>query len=219
MPASQTRYAQELVELRSGVLAMGSLVEQTIGEAMRALIEGNAELARGVIVGDHEVNELHRRLREHCFTVIAGSEEINSADLRLIFSFQHIVLELERMADHATHVARAAIRLNGLPPLEAQHRLPEMAGLTQRQVAEILKAVVDADETLARQVARQDDAVDALYRELWSDLVRSMAAPENVERAAILLFVAKDVERIADRVTNIAEDVVFLHTGHVVELG
>lgn len=212
MPASQTRYAQELVELLSGVLAMGSMVEQTIGEAMRALIEGNAELARGV-------NELHRRLWEHCFTVIAGSEEISSADLRLIFSFQHIVLELERMADHATHIARAAIRLNGLPPLEAQRRLPEMAELTQNQVAEILKAVVDADETTARQIAMRDDAVDALYRELWSDLIRSMVEPENVERAAILLFVAKDVERIADRVTNIAEDVVFLHTGHVVELG
>jgi phosphate transport system protein len=219
MAASQTRYAQELVELRSGVLAMGSMVEQTIGEAMRALIEGNVELARGVIVGDHEVNELDRRLREHCFTVIAGSETISPADLRLIFSFQHIVLELERMADHATHIARAAIRLHGLPPLDAQRRLPEMARLTQIQVTEILKAVVDADETLARQIAPRDDAVDALYRELWSDLIRSMAEPENVERAAILLFVAKDVERIADRVTNIAEDVLFLQTGHVVELG
>jgi phosphate transport system protein len=219
MPASQTRYAQELVELRSGVIAMGSLVEQTIGEAMRALIEGNVELARGVIVGDHEVNELHRRLREDCFTVMAGSEAVSPADLRLIFSFQHIVLELERMADHATHIARAAVRLHGLPALEAQRRLPEMAGLTQIQVAEILKAVVGADETLARQIAVRDDAVDALYRELWSDLIRSMAEPENVQRAAILLFVAKDVERIADRVTNIAEDVVFLQTGHVVELG
>jgi phosphate transport system protein len=219
MPASQTRYAQELVELRSGVIAMGSLVEQTIGEAMRALIEGNVELARGVIVGDHEVNELHRRLREDCFTVMAGSKAVSPADLRLIFSFQHIVLELERMADHATHIARAAVRLHGLPALEAQRRLPEMAGLTQIQVAEILKAVVGADETLARQIAVRDDAVDALYRELWSDLIRSMAEPENVQRAAILLFVAKDVERIADRVTNIAEDVVFLQTGHVVELG
>ena len=211
--------AQELVELRSGVLAMGSMVEQTIGEAMRALIERDTDLARGVIVGDHEVNELHRRLREHCFNVIAAYQPVSPGDLRLIFSFQHIVLELERMADHATHVARAAIRLNELPPLPANDRLQEMTAVTQAQVAEILKAVVDANEDLARQIASRDDEVDVLYRQLWNGLIGSMADPLNVARAAVLLFVAKDLERIADRVTNIAEDVVFLHTGHVVELG
>ncbi len=123
------------------------------------------------------------------------------------------------MADHAAHVARAAIQLNTLPPLDASAPLPDLAALTRAQVTAILRAVVDADEGLAREIAGRDDDVDTLYRRLWRELVASMADPANVERAATLLFVAKDLERIADRVTNIAEDVVFLHTGHVVELG
>lgn len=211
--------AQDLAELRAGVLAMGRMVEQTIGEAMRALTERDAELARGVIGGDHEINELHRRLREDCFEVIASHQPLGQSSLRLIFSFQHIILELERMADHATHVARAAIRLNGLPRLPEHSPLQQMTALTQAQVAAILNVVVDANEDLARRVAGRDDEVDALYRQVWNGLIGSMADPHNVEQAAVLLFVAKDVERIADRVTNIAEDVVFLHTGHVVELG
>jgi len=123
------------------------------------------------------------------------------------------------MADHAARVARAAIQLNTLPPLDASAPLPDLAALTRAQVTAILRAVVDADEGLAREIAGRDDDVDALYSRLWRELVASMADAANVERAATLLFVAKDLERIADRVTNIAEDVVFLHTGHVVELG
>lgn len=211
-----TRFDQELAELRSGVLAMGSMVEHTIGEAARALVERDTELARGVIVGDHEVNELHRRLREHCFLFMATNQPVSPWDLRLVFSFQHIVLELERMADHATHVARAAIQLNRLPALRPREELRQMAALTQAQVVAILNAVVDADEALAREIAARDAAVDAMFQSIWRDLIESMA---DEERATILLFVAKDLERIADRVMNIAEDVVFLHSGHVVELG
>jgi len=219
MPATGTRFTHDLAELRSGVLAMGSMVEQTIGEAMRALIDRDTGLARRVVIGDHEINELHRRLREHCFRFMATHQPVLPRDLRLVFSFQHIVLELERMADHAAHVARAAIQLNTLPPLDASAPLPDLAALTRARVTAILRAVVDADEGLAREIAGRDDDVDALYRRLWRELVASMADAANVERAATLLFVAKDLERIADRVTNIAEDVVFLHTGHVVELG
>ncbi len=196
MPATVTTFAQDLAELRSGVLAMGTMVGQTIGEAMRALIDRDTGLARGVVIGDHEINELHRRLREHCFMFMATHQPVSPGGLRLVFSFQHIVLELERMADHAAHVARAAIQLNELPPLRASAQLSQMAALTQAQVAAILQAVVDADEGLAREIAGRDDDVDALYRELWRDLVASMADPANVERAATLLFVAKDLERI-----------------------
>lgn len=219
MPATSTRCAQDLAELRSGVLAMGSMVEQTIGEAMRALMERDTELARRVIVGDHELNELHRGLREHGFTFMATHQPVSLGDLRLVFSFQHIVLELERMADHAAHVARAAIQLNRLPPLRPYEPLRQMAARTQAQVVAILQAVVSADEGLARDIAAGYGAVDALFRAMWNDLVKSTADPQNVERATTLLLVAKDMERTADRVTNIAEDVVFLQTGHVVELG
>ena len=197
---------------------MGSMVEQAIAESMRALVDRNNALAKEVIARDQEVNELHRQLRERAFMIMATQQPV-ARDLRLIVSFQHMVLELERMGDHAVNIARGAIRLNDLPQLKPYVDLPRMASLVQSQVHEILGAVIDADQDRARGIAERDDEVDAIYRGLWEELVGYMVTdPSNVQRAAILLFIAKDLERIADRVTNIAEDVVFLHTGRIVEL-
>jgi phosphate transport system protein len=217
MATARAHFSQELQDLKGGVLQMGSMVEQAIGDAMRSLTERDSELARRVIAGDQELNELNRQLREQSFRVMATQQPV-ARDLRLIFSFQHMVLELERMGDHAVNIARAALRLNDLPQLKPYLDLPRLADLTQQQVHAILGAVIDADEDLARSIAMRDDEVDDVYHKLWKELLTYMTDPQNVERAAILLFAAKDLERIADRVTNIAEDVVFLHTGHVVEL-
>ncbi len=217
MATARGHFNQELQDLKAGVLQMGSMVEQAIGDAMRSLTERDSELARRVIAGDQELNELNRQLREQSFTVMATQQPV-ARDLRLIFSFQHMVLELERMGDHAVNIARAALRLNDLPQLKPYIDLPRLADLTQQQVHAILGAVIDADEDLARAIAMRDDEVDDVYHRLWKELLGYMVEAPNVERAAILLFAAKDLERIADRVTNIAEDVVFLHTGHVVEL-
>jgi phosphate transport system protein len=106
-----------------------------------------------------------------------------------------------------------------MPQLKPYIDLPRMAEITESQVHEILGAVIEADQDKARMIAERDDEVDILYRRIWQELVQFMVNdPRTVERAAILLFLAKDLERIADRVTNIAEDVVFLHTGRIVEL-
>ena len=217
MATARAHFNQELQDLKGGVLQMGSMVEQAIGDAMRSLTERDSELARRVIAGDQELNELNRQLREQSFMVMATQQPV-ARDLRLIFSFQHMVLELERMGDHAVNIARAALRLNDLPQLKPYIDLPRLADLTQQQVHAILGAVIDADQDLARTIAMRDDEVDDVYHRLWKELLGYMTDSSNVERAAILLFAAKDLERIADRVTNIAEDVVFLHTGHVVEL-
>jgi phosphate transport system protein len=217
MATARAHFNQELQDLKAGVLQMGSMVEQAIGDAMRSLTERDSELARRVIAGDQELNELTRQLREQAFMVMATQQPV-ARDLRLIFSFQHMVLELERMGDHAVNIARAALRLNDLPQLKPYIDLPRLADLTQQQVHAILGAVIDADQDLARAIAMRDDEVDDVYHRLWKELLGYMNEAPNVERAAILLFAAKDLERIADRVTNIAEDVVFLHTGHVVEL-
>jgi phosphate transport system protein len=106
-----------------------------------------------------------------------------------------------------------------MPLLKPYVDLPKMAELVESQVHQILGAVIEADEQRARAIAARDDEVDIIYHRLWEELVGYMVNdPPSVERAAILLFLAKDLERIADRVTNIAEDVVFLHTGRIVEL-
>lgn len=218
MAAIRTLFDQELTELKSGVLRMGSMVEQAIAESMRALVDRDNALAKDVIARDQEVNELHRQLRERAFMIMATQQPV-ARDLRLIVSFQQMVMELERMGDHAVSIARAALRLNNLPQLKPYIDLPRMAELTESQVHEILGAVIEADQERARGIAERDDEVDILYHRLWDELVDYMVKdPSSVERAAILLFLAKDLERIADRVTNIAEDVVFLHTGRIVEL-
>jgi phosphate transport system protein len=215
---TRTVFDQELVELKSGVLRMGSMVEQAIAESMRALVDRDNALARSVIARDEEVNELHRQLRERAFMIMATQQPV-ARDLRLIVSFQHMVLELERMGDHAVSIARATLRLNNLPLLKPYIDLPKMAELVESQVHEILGAVIEADQERARAIAARDDDVDIIYHRLWDELVGYMVNDAStVERAAILLFLAKDLERIADRVTNIAEDVVFLHTGRIVEL-
>ena len=218
MAAIRTLFDQELSELKSGVLRLGSMVEQAIAESMRALVDRDNALAKDVIARDQEVNELHRQLRERAFMIMATQQPV-ARDLRLIVSFQQMVMELERMGDHAVGIARAALRLNNLPQLKPYIDLPKMAELTESQVHEILGAVIEADQERARGIAERDDEVDILYHRLWDELVDFMVKdPSTVERAAILLFLAKDLERIADRVTNIAEDVVFLHTGRIVEL-
>jgi phosphate transport system protein len=215
---TRTLFDHELAELKSGVVRMGSMVEQAIAESMRALVDRNNALAKEVIARDQEVNELHRQLRERAFMIMATQQPV-ARDLRLIVSFQHMVLELERMGDHAVGIARAALRLNDLPQLKPYIDLPKMAEITEQQVHDILGAVIEADQDRARVIAERDDEVDAIYRRIWRELVQFMVDdPTTVERAAILLFLAKDLERIADRVTNIAEDVVFLHTGRIVEL-
>jgi phosphate transport system protein len=218
MATTRTLFDQELAELKSGVLRMGSMVEQAIAESMRALVERENSLANDVIARDEEVNELHRQLRERAFMIMATQQPV-ARDLRLITSFQMMVVELERMGDHAVGIARAARRLNNLPLLKPYIDLPRMAELVELQVHEILGAVIEADQERARTIAARDDEVDIIYHRLWDELIQCMVKdPETVERAANLLFLAKNLERIADRVTNIAEDVVFLHTGHIVEL-
>ncbi len=218
MRAWRSHFDQELGALKTGVLRMGSMVEEAIARSMRALVDRDNELAERVIAEDEQLNELHRQLREQAFIIMATQQPV-ARDLRLLFSYQHMVVELERMGDHAVGIARGARRLNVVPQLKPYVDLPHMAALVESQVNEILGAVIEADQDRARRIAERDDEVDAIYHRLWKDLLGYMVADaNNIERAAILLFIAKDLERIADRVTNIAEDVVFLHTGHIVEL-
>src|SRR5207244_8099895 len=121
---------------------MGSMVEQGIAESMRALVDRNNALAKEVIARDQEVNELHRRLRQRAFMIMATQQPV-ARDLRLIVSFQHMVLELERMGDHAVGIARAALRLNDLPQLKFFFEQKTAYEITESQVHEILGAVIE----------------------------------------------------------------------------
>jgi len=150
---------------------------------------------------------------------LAGAAEPVARDLRFLLSLDHVAYELERIGDHAASVAKAVIKLSAEPPIKAYIDLPEMGRLGAELVRGILRALVTIDDGLARQVAARDDEIDHLYHRIFTEVVDLMRAdPANVERGTRILLASHYLERIGDRVTNIAEDVVFLASGEVEDL-
>ena len=211
-------FDRELQDIKDSVLRMGSLVEESIRAAIDALIRHDAEAASGVIVGDAGINEVQRKVSSMITATIATQAPV-ARDLRFLLTLDHVSYELERMGDHAASVAKQVRKLAAEPPLKGYVDLPKMGELAAQLVHGILRALVDVDETMAREVAAQDDEVDELYHRIFDDVLDLMRAdPENVERGTRILFAAHYLERIGDRVTNIAEDVVFLATGDIEDL-
>jgi phosphate transport system protein len=214
-------FEKELNALRETLLEMGSKVESQIADAASAMQKRDGKLADRVRTEDTVLNELFVRIREQALVVIARQQPV-ARDLRLLMAFVYIAAELERIGDYAVRIARMTATLVQLParPLRAEFGL--MAHLAIRQVHDILDALIDMNEEVAQQVAGRDDEIDRLYHRLFEDLVHEMAlADDSDETLALttLVLIAHNLERIADRVTNVAEDIVFLETGRVVELG
>jgi len=205
-------------EIKDEVLRMGSLVAAQIEAAIAALAAHDHDAATAVIVGDVRINEAQRHVSSLIQTAIATQGPV-ARDLRLLLSLDHVTYELERMGDHGSSVAKQAQKLAPQPPLGAYVDLPRMGQLAADQVRSVLRALVDLDVTSARQVAAVDDDIDDLYHKIFAQIVELMRAdPGNVERGTSILFAAHYLERIGDRVTNIAEDVVFLATGDIEDL-
>jgi phosphate transport system protein len=205
-------------EIKDAVLRMGVLVEDQILAALEALIHHDAEASLRVIQDDRRINEAQFHLSSLISTVIATQQPV-ARDLRFLLSLDHVTYELERMGDHAASVAKQARKLAGYPPPGPYVELPEMARLTAALVRGILGALVDVDEVAARKVAARDDEVDQLYHRIFEKTLTMMRAdPANVDPGTRILFAAHYLERIGDRVTNIAEDIVFLATGEIEDL-
>lgn len=204
--------------IKDAVLRMGVLVEDQILAALNALVHHDADRALLVIQDDRRINEAQFNLSSQIATVIATQQPV-ARDLRFLLSLDHVSYELERMGDHAASVAKQARKLAPFPPLGGYAELPEMARLTASLVRGILGALVDIDEAAARTVAARDDEVDTLYHRIFEQTLSLMRAdPANVDPGTRILFAAHYLERIGDRVTNIAEDIVFLATGEIVDL-
>lgn len=215
------QFHRELQDLREGVLRMAGQVEAQIDNALGSLRSLDRESAEEVRGGDQSINNACREIREHCFQVIATQQPV-ARDLRAIMGIQLIALELERMGDYAVRLARRTCTLAGLPrqPLRAEFGL--IGELAIQQVRDILDALIDQDPTRAIEVSRRDDEIDRLYHRVFDDLIQELADgsdPDNALRVVTLTQAAHDLERISDRVTNVAEDIVFLEVGRVVELG
>lgn len=209
---------RELRDAKDAVLRMGDAVEGAIRGAVDSLSRDDGELARRVIDGDARINEMQRLVSGLISTAIATQQPV-ARDLRVLLALDHVSYELERIGDHAKSVARHATRLAGQRSLGPQFHLAAMGTLAVEQLHAILLALVDVDDVAARRVAAADDDLDDQYHAAFDQILTLMRADAaNVDGGTHLLLVAHDVERIGDRVTNIAEDVVFLASGQIEDL-
>jgi phosphate transport system protein len=206
-------YDAELEELRSKLLTLGGKVEAEIALSMRALAERDSKLAEQVVGSDREVNRLELEVDESCRRLLALRQPAAS-DLRFITTALKIVVDLERIGDLAVNIAERAIDLNQSPPLKPVHDLSRLAQLCQSQLRKALDAFVDGDVEKAQAVIKDDDLLDALYHNLFNELLALMMEdPRNIRRANSFIFVAKHLERLGDHATNVAEMVVYMVRG------
>lgn len=204
--------------IRDAVLRMGALVEAAIRQASRALTGHDAALALDVIKGDAIINEAQRGVSRLIAVTIATQQPV-ARDLRYLLTIDHVTYELERIGDHAASLAKQTLKLAPDPPLESYVHLPEMAERGAELVHGVLRALVDSDAVAARQVAVDDDEIDRLYHATFDQVLELMREdPANVERGTRIIIASHYLERIGDRATNIAEDVVYLVTGDVEDL-
>jgi phosphate transport system protein len=209
---------RDLQMLQEDLIRLGGLLDQAIEQSMRALIERDLDLAREVIAADSGINDLRFRIEEFCLATIA-TQQPAASDLRTIVAAMSIVVDLERMADHAAGIAKTVVRMGDEPPLKELIDLPRMAGLCRDMTRRALRAYVTADADLAREVAAQDDMIDGLYTQIFRELLSIMVEnPKTTTRALFLLFAGHNLERIGDRATNIAERVIFMTSGQMKEL-
>jgi phosphate transport system protein len=214
----RSAFDQELEELRDNVLLLGSMVDTAINRSVQALKERNQAQAQQIIADDEKINQLRFKIEEECLGLIARQQPA-ARDLRFIVAAMNIVLDLERMADHAAGIAAIVLRMGEAPLLKPLIDLPRMAQISQTMLRQSLDAFVSGNPEQALAITKIDDEVDQLYHQIFRELISFMIEdPRTVTRAMYLLFCAHNVERIADRVTNICERVVFVATGRMEEI-
>lgn len=209
----ERHFEQDLERIRVTMLRMGGLVEEMIQSAVKALIERKSDIARRVIEGDREVDLLEVEIDELCHAVLARHQP-TAGDLRFLVAVMKIIADLERIGDSAVNIAQSVEMLNQEPPLKPYIDLPRMSALVREMVRDSLDSFVRKSSELALSVCSRDDSVDALYKQLFRELLTYMIEdPKNVSRSLHLLLIARNLERVADHSTNIAEDVIYYVEG------
>lgn len=207
-----------LAELHDDLLYMGSIVEEQVRESVNSLLNRNMELAQEVIDNDHNVDNLQKKIDNQCIRLI-GLEQPLASDLRNLFTTTKVATDLERVGDHAAHIARTTIRLKDEIELSNLAHIAQIIQIVTRMVKQSVQAFVEKDEEAAYEVSKMDDEIDLLYRSIFTELIITMVKnQEYVHQASQLLFVCKDLERIADHATNICEWTIYLVSGEMLEL-
>ncbi|HEX2641620.1 MAG TPA: phosphate signaling complex protein PhoU [Thermoanaerobaculia bacterium] len=209
----ERRLDHDLDRVRQTLLRMGGVVEGMVAKATQALLERQTPLSVEVIQTDHEVDQLEIEIDEACHLIL-GTKQPTASDLRFLVAVMKINSDLERIGDSAVNIAQSVEQLNEQPPLKPYIDLPHMSELVQAMVRKSLDAFVNRDVDLATEVCRSDDDVDGLYKQIFRELLTYMIEdPKTVSRALHLLLISRNMERIADHATNIAEDVIYYVSG------
>ncbi len=216
---TRTAFHKHLRDIQDEILVMGSMVSKAISRSIEALKNRDLNLAQQIITDDKKINQKRFEIEEKCVELIATQQPMAS-DLRIILAVLNIVSEVERIGDYAEGIAKIAIMIGDEPPLKPLIDIPRMAEQTVDMLHRSLDAFVNRDAEAARKISTEDDIVDHLYEQVFRELLTFMAEdPKTITRATRLIWVAHNLERAADRVTNICERVVFVVTGKMEEIG
>ena len=215
----RTTFHRKLKEMQDEVLVMGSMVGKALASSVKALKERDLDLAHQVISDDVKVNQKRFEIEERCVGLLATQQPMAS-DLRVIIAALNIISEMERIGDHAEGIAKIVVMIGDEPPLKPLIDIPRMTEKTIDMLHRSLDTFVKHDADAARKIVVEDDEVDNLYNQVFRELLTFMAEdPKTITRATRLIWVAHNLERSADRVTNICERVVFMVTGKMEEIG
>jgi phosphate transport system protein len=212
-------FEMEIQQLKDELLLMGSMVEQQILEAVEALKKRDVETSHRIFNDDSKINAKRFGIEEQVMILIATQQPM-AHDLRLLASILEVSAELERMGDYAKGIATINIRMGSEAPLKPLIDIPRMAQKASDMLHRALTAFVNEDVETARAIPDEDDEVDGLYTQVYRELMTYILAdPKTIDRANFLLWTAHNLERFADRVTNICERTVFIVTGENKEIG
>lgn len=207
-------FDDDLQELRNAIIEMGGLTESQLECAVRALVERNTDLAQSTIEADVAVDELESSINNMAIRMLALRNPV-ADDLRLVISALKIASLLERVADYSANLAKRVIALNLAPAVRPVSSIPRMGEMVRHMIDDILTAYAQNDADLAYEVWRRDQEVDELYNSMFRELLTYMMEdPRSITSCTHLIFMAKNIERIGDHMTNIAEIIIYQVTGH-----
>ena len=215
----RTTFHKRLREIQDDILVMGSMVSKAIIRSVEALKSRDIKAANQIIADDQGINRKRFEIEESCIELIATQQPM-ATDLRTITAILNITTEIERIGDYAVGIARIVILIGNEPLIKPLVDIPLMAKKTVDMLDRCLQAFIDRDAEAAKKIAREEDEIDNLYDQIFRELLNIMAEdPKTITRATRLMWTAHNLERAADRVTNICERIVYIVTGKMEEIG
>jgi phosphate transport system protein len=216
---TESTFQKSLQEAHEDIVIMGNMVEKAIDRSIEALKKRNLTLAHRVIADDAKINKQRFIIEDKCVDIL-DTKQAAVIDLRVIIAILNIISELERIGDYAEGIAKVAILIGNEPPLKPLIDIPRMAEIVIEMINKSIQSFMKRDIELAKKVISMDDTVDALHEQVFRELLTFMMLDaKTINRAARLMWVSHNLERAADRTTNICERVVFLVKGTMEELG